>query len=95
MDPIFNENYSKELNNIIRQSGNYSYYSIQIHHLRAGRYSWRFLSWFVTFYMYATSVLTFFVNLGILMHSGLLSALIADYLMTPILLNLTQIMQLK
>jgi len=40
-----------------------------------------------TFSMYTTSVTNVFVNWGILIGAGLLSALIADYTMTPILLQ--------
>jgi predicted RND superfamily exporter protein len=44
----------------------------------------------VTFSMYTTSIAQIYINLGFLIAAGLLSALLADYTMTPILLNWTK-----
>lgn len=43
-----------------------------------------------TFSVYLTSIARFFVNLSILATAGVLSALLADYLITPVLINLTR-----
>lgn len=43
-----------------------------------------------TFSMYTTSIAQFFVNMGILVSLGLTSALLADYLITPILIKWTR-----
>lgn len=40
-----------------------------------------------TFSMYTTSIAQFFVNMGVLVSLGLTSALLADYLITPILIR--------
>ncbi|MGD8779158.1 MAG: MMPL family transporter [Ignavibacteria bacterium] len=44
----------------------------------------------ITFIMYTTSIAQVYVNLGLFIAAGLISALIADYTMTPILLNMTK-----
>ena len=39
------------------------------------------------FSVYMTSIAAFFIHLGVLMTAGVLSALLADYCITPILVN--------
>ena len=43
-----------------------------------------------TFLMYLTSQIDAFVRLGILASVGLFSALVADYLMTPVLIYVSK-----